>query len=683
MPPALESRGMTEREAIRPATDAEREAFAAGTYYARVHGLASPPEEAYLSLLPGARREIAHRFLAGVLRGDPEGLPSPTVVDGAESLPRSLAGVPRAQEGVGCVRQVRSVSPGTDRVALLALPESGSAVAAAVETIHGYGRSRLAGDVYRCLPAGPERVAHPRELIGPLVAEGAFASDEQAARVAEELDESVANLALSRLAGSVLDGRVGDAASVLDGLDALPGADASAGLERLATEGHPYHYGAKLRRGMSPTESLSYAPECAPRIEVRFAAVRRDHALCTRSGERGLTERLFEAFDGLSGATERAVPAGSSSDEYVVIPIHPWQYHHVLPARYAEQRSDGRVLLLPYSHPATPLSNLRTVVPYPTETSGPLPHLKLAVDVQTTNVVRTVSPQAVANGPRVTALLAAIRDREGFETLGLLEEPAAACYDAPGGPHTDGRAFDDARHLSGLLRENPVSHPLVGSAATPIAVSALSARSPATGRAIVRDVIDRFAEREGITDVRRTASSFVERYLEVTIPHQLALCSIYGIALESHAQNSLLVIEEGRPVATLVRDFGGIRVLGERLSEHDLRIEPYPDSDLDAASETDLHEKLYYALFQNQVATVFDAVSRSTPLSEGECWSLARSRCAETLERLTASSVHEERIERDRAALFADRATHKALTAMRLRGKRHEYVTSEVPNPLS
>ncbi|ELZ14472.1 IucA/IucC family protein [Haloterrigena salina JCM 13891] len=38
---------------------------------------------------------------------------------------------------------------------------------------------------------------------------------------------------------------------------------------------------------------------------------------------------------------------------------------------------------------------------------------------------------------------------------------------------------------------------------------------------------------------------------------------------------------------------------------------------------------------------------------------------------------------RDGRGLFDEPATHKALTAMRLRGKRHEYVTSEVSNPLS
>jgi D-ornithine---citrate ligase len=674
---------MTVGEEIRVRTDAEREAFAAGTYYARVHDVASPPEEAYLCLLADARRDIGHRFLTGLLRGDPDGLSAPVSIGVGDPLPGSASSVLGGSSLEECVRAIGSESPEADRVAVLALPESESVVAVAVEGEGGFGRPRLTGDVYRCREGGRERIDHPGELVAPLVAEGAFSEEAQAARVAEELDESAANLALSRLARIVLDERVGAASSVLDGLSAFPGADASAALSRLASEGHPYHYGAKLRRGMSPTESLSYAPEFAPMIDVRFAAVRRDHAMCTRSGDRGFTDRLFDAFDGLSRATERALPAGSCVGEYVVIPIHPWQYHHTLPERYAGQREDGRVLLLPYSHPATPLSNLRTVVPYPTGTSGPLPHLKLAIGVQTTNVVRTVSPQAVANGPQVTSLLAAIREREGFETLGLLDEPAAACYYAPGATHTEGQAFDDARHLSGLLRENPVSHPLVGSERTPIAVSALCARSPAAGAPVVRDMIDRFAESEGITDGRRAATAFVRRYLGVTIPDQLWLLSRYGIALESHAQNSLLVIEEGRPVATLVRDFGGIRVLGERLSEHGLAIEPYPDSDLDAGSERDLYDKLYYALFQNQLAMVFDAVSRSTPLSEADCWSLARTRSVETFEALAAEPVPEERLERDRAALFADRVRHKALTAMRLRGRRHEYVTSEVPNPLA
>lgn len=68
----------------------------------------------------------------------------------------------------------------------------------------------------------------------------------------------------------------------------------------------------------------------------------------------------------------------------------------------------------------TSLLNLRTVVPYDAKNTPTLPHLKLAIDVQTTNVVRTLSPQAVWNCPRVTNVLHEIAARELFENLGFL-----------------------------------------------------------------------------------------------------------------------------------------------------------------------------------------------------------------------------------------------------------------------
>ncbi|ELY51032.1 IucA/IucC family protein [Natronococcus jeotgali DSM 18795] len=177
---------------------------------------------------------------------------------------------------------------------------------------------------------------------------------------------------------------------------------------------------------------------------------------------------------------------------------------------------------------------------------------------------------------------------------------------------------------------------------------------------------------------------FLERYVAVVVPEQLRLLSAYGVALESHLQNSLIVFDGPEPVATLVRDLGGIRILRSRLAERGLAVDPYPDSDVDAADETALYRKLYYALFQNHLAELVATVARETPVDERDCWTLVRERCDRTFEGLRAEgAAPSARLDRDRAALLEQPTAHKALTAMRLRGKRHEYVTSEISNPLS
>jgi D-ornithine---citrate ligase len=690
-------------------TDAERDTFGAAVRYARTHDLETPAEAAYLAALPDAREEILRRFVRGLLRGRPTGVPD------ARFVPADTSSVPDEPSPLSALeadrlRAAAEPTPATRQLALLPFPSTETVLIAPIAARHGYDRFRFAGPIRRWTASGPsdeprssagedEGAVHPTDLVPLLEREGAFGDADQAERIRNEVAESVANLALARLTVPVraeaIETRAERASSRGSVLDAVaggvPSADSATAFERIVTDGHPFHPAGKIRRGMSAAEGLAYAPEFTDRIDLRFVAVDREYALETRAEapDEDLTDRLYATFEGLEAALERATPATRRSEEYAVAPVHPLQYHRTIPDRYADRIADGRVVPIPgYAHPATPQLNLRTVVPYETDRTadGPLPHLKLAIPVQTTNVVRTLSPHAVTNGPQVTAVARAIEERESLERLGLLAEPAATCYHAPGGPHPDGEAFDDARHLSGLIRANPAAHPLVSEGTYPVVASSLVADVPTTGRPLVCELIDRYGEATGAASTADAALAFLEEYVDAVVPEQLSLLSEYGVALESHLQNSLIVFdaEAARPLATLVRDLGGIRVHRDRLGERGLSLEPYPDSDVDAADEADCYRKLYYALFQNHLAELVATIGSESPVDERACWDLIRGRCERTFERLrSAGSVPADRIRRDERALFAQPTPHKALTAMRLRGNRHEYVTSDISNPLA
>ncbi|WP_265111225.1 IucA/IucC family protein [Halosolutus halophilus] len=672
-------------------TAAERDAFAVATRYADANDLANPPETAYLSVLPTARSIATRRLLRGLVRGSPDALPDPETCRPTAATTIARRMVPTLDDANWTDGSLQ-VPDGCDRVALLPFPEPATVVCAPIEGEYGYGRLRLAEPIRRLAVAGIVDLDHPLDLAALLRRSEAFRDVEQAARIERELAESTANLALARVARCDHRRSFGSAGTILgpgsdpeDVTRRLRAADAPAALERLVTDGHPLHPSAKIRRGMAGTAGLAYAPEFTGSIDVRFVAVHTERVRETSIDDRSLTDRLYTAFDGLADAVSRTVP--TDAGEYAVIPVHPWQFQHVLPDRYESQRADGTVVPIPdFVRSATPLLNLRTVVPYAAaEDSAPTAplHCKLAIGVQLTNVERTVSPQAVHNGPRVTRLLREIADSAAFSGLGFLSEPAATCYYPPGGPHVDGDSYDDVRHLSGLVRSNPRSHRLVGTDGRVVPAAVLVADSPATGDPLVREAVDRYADAIDATDLADATRAFVDAYVSAVVTDQLRLLSAYGIALESHLQNSYVVFEDGRPTGTLVRDFGGIRVHEERLAERGLSMEIYPDSDIEADDERDLHWKLFYALFQNHLTELFVALVESTPVDARECWAIVRDHCRSTFEDLRGSGVvSTERVDRDETALFAEPATHKALTTMRLEGKRHEYATSSVSNPI-
>jgi siderophore synthetase component len=212
-------------------------------------------------------------------------------------------------------------------------------------------------------------------------------------RLAVELTDSVANLALARSAQPGLDGR----GPFLGRLPDLPA------VEQSIVDGHPLHPLCRTRLGMSPAEVIAYAPEHRPTVELHVYEVPPNRWYSTGTG---LPPLLL---------------------------VHPWQRDHVLD-RHPWLRPTGRTV------PARPLASLRTLVPV----GNPGRHVKTAVDVQMTSAVRIVSPAAVHNGPVLSEFVAGLAEPVG---LHVLNEPAGGAVLVDGEP---------CRSLAMLHRQAPV-----------------------------------------------------------------------------------------------------------------------------------------------------------------------------------------------------------------------------------
>ncbi|MDT4993933.1 MAG: hypothetical protein QOH97_3825 [Actinoplanes sp.] len=196
------------------------------------------------------------------------------------------------------------------------------------------------------------------------------------ARLAAEIDNSVANLALAR-AGVPQPVTLRQAAGDPDGLGRI---------EQQVVDGHPLHPGCRTRGAMSVADVLAYAPEHHPVIRLR---------------------RL------------RVPAARWHGDTEPVLYAHPWQAERLRDS-YPWLTDDGQ------TGPVRPLMSLRTVAPL----DGGA-HVKTAVDVQMTSAVRTVSPAAVHNGPLLSALL---RELTRDLPLDILAESGAGAVIVDGQP---------------------------------------------------------------------------------------------------------------------------------------------------------------------------------------------------------------------------------------------------------
>jgi len=197
------------------------------------------------------------------------------------------------------------------------------------------------------------------------------------------------------------------------------------------------------------------------------------------------------------------------------------------------------------------------------------------------------------------------------------------------------------------------------------------------------EVLELFAAGRGIAGADLAAIAFVRRYCEICLPGFLTIMSRYGVSLEGHLQNSIPVFRGGETVCVLVRDFGGVRILRERLVRQGIRADLYPGSAVVIEDVEDLQNKVYYPVFQNHLGELVACLVRRLDVEEERLWGSVAEVCRGVFRELKGDPGIREQAVRDESALFRPTLDLKAMTTMRLLGDVTRYTFSEVPNPLA
>lgn len=434
--------------------------------------------------------------------------------------------------------------------------------------------------------------------------------------------------------------------------------------EQSVIDGHPWHPSARMRVGMDFHESFAYSPEWVSHVPLGLLAVRPavDHGL-TAALRRGYPELAARADAWLAGAVRRP-------GDYALVPVHPWQLHHLVRGRYAEALSDGRIVVVPGAEiAARPLLSMRTLSPAHDRSAS---HLKTAMNVQLTSAVRIVSPAAVHNGPRLTRLLRTISAREGHFAgrFVVLRELAGAHYRPTGDEPAEA-----ASALGAILRESPERYAAAGEVAMPMA--ALTARSPLRDRSTLVDVLECAGG-----SPRDAARRFLASLCDCALGPLFTLLSRWGVALEAHGQNTLVVLRDGLVTRVLYRDLGGVRVSGDRLARHGLSAHDIAGS-LRTDSEDELRAKLLGALVSTGLGEVVPELSRAADVPAASLWELVARRCRLAYRPLLDDPAVREQAKRDLGALFAPTVPMKALLRMRLSEEPLTEQWIAAPNPLA
>ncbi|MFF6014677.1 IucA/IucC family protein [Lysinibacillus fusiformis] len=307
-------------------------------------------------------------------------------------------------------------------------------------------------------------------------------------------------------------------------------------LESEIMEGHPYHPCFKSRTGFTIDDHIDYGPEGKQSFTLQWVAVRRSYVRIAVLEEeetfwkRELGHLLWD--DLLS----KLASFNGTFENYTFLPVHPWQWRTMKQelAELMEQRDFIALDVNGDYYRAT--QSVRTLW----NSSHPQKaQLKCSMNMVNTSSLRKLHAHAVCAAPHISAWLKQVLQSDDYlqKTVIVLEEYAGIIFE----PHASKHSSKLEGQLGTIWRESVRLYMKEEEEAVPFTVLMMMELD---GRPFIDDWLCRYG-----------TEAWIKRLIEVSVIPVWHLLVAHGIAVEAHAQNMILLHENGWPTRVVLRDF--------------------------------------------------------------------------------------------------------------------------------
>jgi siderophore synthetase component len=415
--------------------------------------------------------------------------------------------------------------------------------------------------------------------------------------------------------------------------------------EQLPLKGHPVHISAKTKLGFSPADVQLYSPEFGRQVQLRIAAIRR--SLVKEYGDATVWEQYIDRY----------LPPNADRTRYCYFPVHPWQLIHIISPAFDPYIQSGDIILNDdITLPAWPTLSFRTLATAQ-QTGLPCYHIKLPVHIHATSGTRILSPRAISNSLLLTGLIKEILQTD--VTMQNYCRIAADLY---------GAHFQSAADLSFMIRKDPAEVTFPGESI--IVTAALTH----TSSQVTYPLIARYIQRAGIN-----VTHYLSLLFKALLTFPLRIFLEYGIAVEGHAQNVLLILNEQHiPAAICLRDMSGIRCVDEH---------PYISSQAHLFAEREriirnyeeAASKLVHCIYNNLAGELVQCISKYCHMPAAAIWTIIKTTSQQIICDSKAGEADKQRLS---SLLFAPTLPVKALALMRAADVSVDYLYIQVSNPM-
>ncbi|RWR03839.1 transcriptional regulator [[Pantoea] beijingensis] len=318
-------------------------------------------------------------------------------------------------------------------------------------------------------------------------------------------------------------------------------------VEASMTEGHPCFVANNGRIGFDARDYLAYAPEAAAPVNLVWVAVHQRNAhfssLDTLSYRQLMQEELGD--DTLTGFNTQLDEAGVERENYLFMPVHPWQWHNKLLTIFAPDIAARDIIYLGAGKDQYQAQqSIRTFF---NRSHPEKRYVKTALSVLNMGFMRGLSPYYMATTPAINQWLAQLVSKDSWLQrcdFRILREVAAIGY------HNRyyERAFigDSAykKMFAALWRDNPVTTLQPNQRLMTMAsLLHVDQQQKALLTALIAD--------SGVS-AERWISAWMRCYLS-----PLLHCFYqYDLVFMPHGENLILLLENNLPVAAWMKDIG-------------------------------------------------------------------------------------------------------------------------------
>lgn len=443
-------------------------------------------------------------------------------------------------------------------------------------------------------------------------------------------------------------------------------------------EGHPFYPTWKSKPDLDAEQVAALSPEFNATVSVRIAALRSDMAYVERMPHVESVHAWFAAnFPQLWVRWRDALnERGLDDSAWLPLPIHAWHLEHFVGKEYAAQIEEGILILDGPDVETWPSMSFRTMMP---RLPGPAPFIKLPVALWLTSEQRSLQAKSIHMGPRISTVIERIlADERGFDgTLEIFPEELAYHY-----RHAVHQEDRPGRYLSVAFRASKKAFERRDDL-LPITVAALLTNSPADGRPLITELIER---RSGASATNEVVESWFREYARVVTHPVIGIYLLYGIALEAHQQNtSVLFAPDGMPKSLLIRDFGDGRTYRPLLAQRGHTLEPYVHPGiLPTVFDGDIEPVRSFVLdacFVCHLHEVALLLTHAYRLPSNRLWTVLREATAQSFDAF-AARVSDELWRAERAAFLERPWPTRSVLRMHLLQYADYRLAHHLPNPL-